>query len=304
MLNIFAPKRSRNQTRRRLHCTGAQSYRRTMKWIVAIFALATTISAGDQNGDQEAAKSMAAMNKKLDDLTKQLSQQKVENEANKQQLHNAISEIDGLKNENMELRKTQAILRDAKKRQAAHPRQKDDIVVATCHLRMVETVFVGGTPGASSEMSNDYAKDLAFKKNPGKDGKWQSAENDPPYYIWYDFKRLLRPAKISYLPYKPYGTNQWTNYGLMPFQFIGTDDPVCAKNSNWTVLCEGESSIFYYQRQRSDERGCTVATKSYRGNFHCLGLRFLVPKIVNANFYGQENYVALRGIRIWEMQWL
>ena len=71
---------------------------------------------------------MAAMNKKLDDLTKQLSQQKVENEADKQQLHS-------LKNENMELRKTQAILRDAKKRQAAHPRQKDDIVVATCHLR-------------------------------------------------------------------------------------------------------------------------------------------------------------------------
>jgi len=280
MLNIFAPKRSRNQTRRRLHCTGAQSYRRTMKWIVAIFALATTISAGDQNGDQEAAKSMAAMNKKLDDLTKQLSQQKVEN--------------DGLKNENMELRKTRAIHRDAKKRQAAHPRQKDDIVVATCHLRMVETVFVGGTPGASSELSPTNAKHKAFKKN----ANWESARNDPPYYIWYDFERPLRPAKISYLPHGPYGNNQWTNYGLQPFQFIGTDDPVCAKNSNWTVLCEGESSGSYHDLylRRSDERGCTVATKS---KFHCLGLKFMVPKNET-----RPNFVALTGIRIWEMQWL
>jgi len=287
MLNIFAPKRSRNQTRRRLHCTGAQSYRRTMKWIVAIFALATTISAGDQNGDQEAAKSMAAMNKKLDDLTKQLSQQKVENEADKQQLHS-------LKNENMELRKTQAIFRDAKKRQAAHPRQKDDIVVATCHLRMVETVFVGGTPGASSELSPTNAKHKAFKKN----ANWESARNDPPYYIWYDFERPLRPAKISYLPHGPYGNNQWTNYGLQPFQFIGTDDPVCAKNSNWTVLCEGESSGSYHDLylRRSDERGCTVATKS---KFHCLGLKFMVPKNET-----RPNFVALTGIRIWEMQWL
>ena len=162
---------------------------------------------------------------------------------------------------------------------------------------MVETVFVSGTPGASSENNYYHAKDLAFKKNPGRGGGWRSAYNDPPYYIWYDFERPLRPAKISYLPYGPYGNNQWTNYGLQPFQFIGTDDPVCAKNSNWTVLCEGESSISYNQRRRSDERGCTVATKSYKGKFHCLGLRFLVPKNEKAN-----NFVSLRGIRIWEMQ--
>ena len=168
---------------------------------------------------------------------------------------------------------------------------------------MEETVFVGGTPGASSEWNGSSpTKDLAFKIYPGKAGGWNSADYIP-HYIWYDFKRPLRPAKISYLPYKPEGYGPPLGMAnalrIKNFQFIGTDDPVCAYNSNWTVLCEGESSIFYYQRQRSDERGCTVATKSYKGKFHCLGLRFLVPKNEKAN-----NFVSLRAIRIWEMQWL
>jgi len=240
-----------------------------MKWIIAIFALATTISAGDQNGDQEGAKSIAAMNTKLDDLTKQLSQQK-------QQLQQQQNEIEALP-----------------------------------PYGMVETVFVGGTPGASSEwmegFNDDYAADLAFKMNPGKGGGWRSGfDEDPPYYIWYDFKRPLRPAKISYLPYKPNGNGNLMNANaarVYSFSFIGTDDPVCAKNSNWTDLCLGESSNYH---SLYDEFGCTVgsgapwirsvATKLKKGKFHCLGLKSLEPK-TNA-------YVSLRGIRIWEMQWL
>ena len=161
---------------------------------------------------------------------------------------------------------------------------------------MVETVFVGGTPGASSEWNGSSpTKDLAFKIYPGKAGGWHSADYIP-HYIWYDFKRPLRPAKISYLPYKPEGYGPPLGMAnalrIKNFQFIGTDDPVCEYNSNWTVLCEGDSRRY---TSVYDENGCTVATTtSYRGKFHCLGLRSL-----KRSAYNRE--VGLRGIRIWQI---
>jgi len=73
-------------------------------------------------------------------------------------------------------------------------------------LGMEETVFVGGDPGASSEWSSICPKADAFKLVPAeKCGGWKSEfdkDDKPPVYIWYDFKRQLRPAKISYLPQK------------------------------------------------------------------------------------------------------
>ena len=59
------------------------------------------------------AKMIAAVSKELNELKKQVSQQKVEIEeqrADRRQLHKDVA---NLKDENMEFRKTQAILRDA-----------------------------------------------------------------------------------------------------------------------------------------------------------------------------------------------
>merc|ERR1711962_162225 len=343
-----------------------RGFRQKMKLFFAIFVVATSICAGDPDGDQEGAKSIAAMSKKLDELTKQLSQQKVvldrqkaENEEQKtdrQQLHKEIAD---LKDENVNVRKTQALLRNAevklrevdsdlliadtrifedkekeaeKNRQAAPPRQKDDIVVAAKELilaeikryhathndttalkklidaeikrlmttsGMVETVFVGGTPGASSEWSGCdgcYPVADAFTQNPGKYGGWTSdyvtkASGAPPQYIWYDFKRQLRPAKISYL-----ARGKSASYSIVRvkrFQFVGTDDPVCSKNSNWKVLCGGESAPY---KSGDLERGCTIPVNQNTQRFHCLGLRSLIKSD------SSNGEVGLTGIRIWIYQ--
>jgi len=326
-----------------------------MNIVLAVFVLATSIRAGDPDGDQEGAKMIAAMSKELNELKKQ-------QKADRQQLHKEIAD---LKNENMEFRRTQAILRDAevkfrdseikfreadnelrmaderilkdnvketeKKRQSAPQRQKDNIAVAAKELAlseikryhassnytssltklidseirrltttqsMTETVFVGGTPGASSEWSSSssYPKADAFKLNPAGGGGGWTSENpktvhEPPAYIWYNFKRQLRPAKISYLPRK--GSVVSANVvRVKRFQFVGTDDSICSKNSDWKVLCEGESASY---ESINDERGCTVPVKQNMGAFHCLGLRSLVA----SDSHGE---VSLRGIRIWIYQ--
>jgi len=163
-------------------------------------------------------------------------------------------------------------------------------------LSMVETVFVGGAPGASSEWSESFPKADAFKQNPESSGGGWMSENDkkdkPPVYIWYDFKRQLRPAKISYLP-RNKNVASANVHRVKQFQFVGTDDPGCSKNSNWKVLCGGESAPY---RSLDDERGCTVPVKQNMGAFHCLGLRSLV----SADW--KNDGVSLRGIRIWMYQ--
>ena len=159
---------------------------------------------------------------------------------------------------------------------------------------MVETVFVGGAPGASSEWSLGHSKADAFKPNPGSLG-WTSGSfitDKPPVYIWYDFKRQLRPAKISYLPRKSNVDNA-NAVRVKQFQFVGTDDPGCSKNSDWKVLCRGESTPY---KSLDDERGCTVPVEQNMGAFHCLGLRSLVMSD------GGDGEVSLRGIRIWMYQ--
>jgi len=326
-----------------------------MKVIFAIVAL-ITFSAGETNGDEEGAKSIAAMNKKLEDLTKQLAKEKAESDANKQQLqeeqrqlHNKIG---NLKDENTELRKTQAILLNAevklreadnelrvadsrifedkekeaeRKRQSAPKRQKDiesaakKLIISeieryvkhaahneTTSLTklidseikrlmnqgMVETVFVGGTPGASSIYHSEYGPEKAFGPNPNPSEKyysWTSKSSDIPAYVWYDFKRQLRPAKISFLP-RQYSVANANRNSLKRFQFIGTDDSVCSKNSNWKVLCGGVSGPY---QSLDDERGCTIPGTQSMQSFHCLGLRVLER---------ENNYVALTGIRMWIYQ--
>ena len=162
---------------------------------------------------------------------------------------------------------------------------------------MVETVFVGGDPGASSEYSSKYPKADAFKQNRvGPHWGWVSKSDEkdkPPVYIWYDFKRQLRPAKISYLPRSHISVVIANRVRVKGFQFVGTDDPSCSKNSNWKVLCGGESAPY---KSIDDERGCTVPVKQNMGVFHCLGLRSLVKSD------GLEGAVSLRGIRIWIYQ--
>jgi len=326
-----------------------------MKFLFAIFVVATSICAGDPDGDQEGAKMIAAVSKELNELKKQVSQQKVEIEeqrADRRQLHKDVA---NLKDENMEFRKTQAILRDAeiklheadnefrvadarifkdtekeaeKNRQAAPARQIDDIVVAAKELilseikryhgthndttalkklidaeiqrlmapkSMVETVFVGGTPDASSFLPG-FPAEMAFKPYPGHHKyhqySWTSKFNEPPAYIWYDFKRQLRPAKISYLPRKSDVSNA-NAVRVKRFQFVGTNDPDCSKNSNWRVFCGGESALY---ESIDDERGCTIPVKQNMGTFHCLGLRSLVKPDT------PSGEVSLRGIRIWIYQ--
>ena len=165
---------------------------------------------------------------------------------------------------------------------------------------MVEKIFVGGTPGASSEWSGCGGCSPAanaFEQNPQKGyGGWTSDSitnsGSPPEYVWYDFKRQLRPAKISYLPRKSSVGNA-SFVRVKRFQFVGTNDPFCSKNSDWKVLCEGESAPY---KSLDDERGCTVPAEQYMGTFHCLGLKSLVKADTST------GEVSLRGIRIWTYQ--
>lgn len=159
---------------------------------------------------------------------------------------------------------------------------------------MVETVFVGGTAGASSEWSQRYAAEYAFLNKPPKKsgGGWTSGRDiPPPNSVWYDFKRRLRPAKISFLP-RSTSVGNANAVRVRRFQFIGTDDANCSKHSNWKVLCQAENPSY---KSLNDERGCTVTDKKNMQGYHCLGLRSLLRGTGSGE-------VGLRGIRMWIYQ--
>jgi len=158
---------------------------------------------------------------------------------------------------------------------------------------MVEIVITGGTPGASSEFDAEHFKaENAFKPDPHTHYQysWTSTYRDFPAYIWYDFKRQLRPKKVSYLPRRSDVQNA-NAVRVKRFQFVGTNDRVCSKNSNWKVLCEGKSAPY---KSLNDERGCIVPSNQSVQSFSCLGLK-IIEGINNME-------VSLMGIRIWLYQ--
>jgi hypothetical protein len=146
--------------------------------------------------------------------------------------------------------------------------------------------FIGGTAGSSGDWKGWPARN-AFTQNARG---WTSGRNQaPPSYIWYKFPGPLLPAKISFLPRKTSVQNA-NIVRVKRFQFIGTNDPSCSKNSNWKVLCEGENPPY---QSINDERGCTIKNKVQK--FRCLGLRSLVRSDSSSG----PGEVSLRRIRIW-----
>ena len=82
------------------------------------------------------------------------------------------------------------------------------------------------------------------------------------------------------------------------FEFVGTNDSNCGKNSNWVTLCRRRVDFEESTKNRELSRGCLVNPKSIQGKskFRRLGLKILeIENSIMAN-----KHSCLSGIRIWE----
>ena len=122
-----------------------------------------------------------------------------------------------------------------------------------------------------------------------------------PVYIWYDFQRhQVAPTRISFHPRRADTNAADRRCNLerktpTQFQFVGSNDAVCHRNSTWTILCEDRSGKPF--ASQDETRQCSVddaAPLPLRPKFRCLGLKILA---VNS---GNDRFGAcLSGIRMW-----
>ena len=126
---------------------------------------------------------------------------------------------------------------------------------------------------------------------------WHSVRNPGmPQFIWYDFRvRRFSPARISFHPRRDRPNPKAQSLKEQTptkFQFIGSNDAVCDRNSAWTVLCEDLSGEPV--ASRNENRECRV--DGQQPEFRCLGLKILA---VHRLYVGSGNFSTLSGIRIW-----
>jgi secreted trypsin-like serine protease len=169
-----------------------------------------------------------------------------------------------------------------------------DVNIAT----IKEVDIKGGHAGASSQWNGDWAAKYAFKSS-GNNVAWYSGNSDNsnhpedfPLYLWYDFEKPFRPADISFRP-QP-GPPRRFDDEVTKFQFIGTNDKTCNKNSSWTVLCEDLSGKPF--ANSLETHFCLVKDSDYT-TFRCLGLRILASYTRHKYYIG---YASVSNIRMWE----
>ncbi len=109
-----------------------------------------------------------------------------------------------------------------------------------------EVRFTNGTAGASSHNHDGVRTENGFVIK-DRNKLWASGPQERlPVFIWYDFKnRQIIPTRISFHPRRDTTVSQtWNSMDfakrLTPtkFQFVGSNDAVCNRNSTWTILCK------------------------------------------------------------------
>ena len=163
----------------------------------------------------------------------------------------------------------------------------------TIHLTaeaIAEVAFINGSAHATSDDSRLPPKAFIVGN---KDAFWHSGGDAKhwavyPKMIWYDFAigDGFVPARITFQSCQ--NGNGCPTYTPSIWEFVGSNDDVCSKSGDWTILCRDYSDVQprnIYAIKRCDVEG-RVEKK-----FRCLGINIL-------STHGQYSMVS--NIRMWQ----
>ena len=119
---------------------------------------------------------------------------------------------------------------------------------------------------------------------------WHSAPYSLPAFIWYNFDQYrFCPAGISFRPAQEISLEKAVARFPTKYQFIGSNDAECNRNSSWTALCEDLSGKAISSKTEKHECRVNLEEQSCR-KFGCLGIKVL--DVV-------DRYVVLQNIAMW-----
>lgn len=116
---------------------------------------------------------------------------------------------------------------------------------------------------------------------------------DLPLYIWYEFPAtaLFVPGIVSFFPHS---SSSYYNDYPVDYQFVGSNDKTCQKDSNWVVLGEVNHNTHSHTQYKYERSYCKAAPAIVQP-FRCVGI-----KVMNTNDWASNGYIALRGIQFWK----
>merc|ERR1712142_459955 len=155
---------------------------------------------------------------------------------------------------------------------------------------IAEVAFTNGSAHATSASGSSYLPAKAFIV--GGINYWYSSFDAKytgvfPKMIWYDFSigNGFVPARITFQSCQ--SSSDCPQYTPSIWEFVGSNDDVCSKSGEWTILCRDYSDVqprSIYAIKRCDVEG--RAEKKFR----CLGINILSTHHANS---------ALSNIRMW-----
>jgi len=254
------------------------------------------------------------VNKRLQQQIAKMREEKlqVENDMMKKENEKLQDDIAQLKKENKKLRHADRRQRDQidglalEKKSKDLIRQKDDALETkkreaqtngslTMREAISEVKITGGSAYATDVMSDDYKPDLAFLRGRFTTG-WMSGSANRVYgvypkMIWYDFGHgnSFVPARVTFRGYTK--CDKCTRYTPSVWEFVGSNDDVCAGSGYWTVLCQDLSDVV--PKEQLETKFCDVnsSPSMKQGEYRCLGINIIRAHSV---------YTALSNVRMWK----
>ena len=156
-------------------------------------------------------------------------------------------------------------------------------------LLISEVEIKGGSAFATAYHPGRWAPENAFSAG---ELAWGGFQVTFPAIVWYKFpaNATFPPARVSFQaradPTAAHGVH---TDGPVAWQFLGSNDPVCGRFGNWTVLCEDTSNAPFPSPYWT--KYCDVHEATWTP-FHCLGISVW-------NTESPAGNVALRNVRMW-----
>jgi len=127
-------------------------------------------------------------------------------------------------------------------------------------------------------------------QGPGTDGR-KGCMAPFPHHVWFEFADRHTPARVSWYRWAlSESPTQW--------KFIGSDgsDGNCNGASTWTELCgdSGSKPKFF------ETVGCVVPEQA-RKPFRCLGIRVLDSNCEKGNSACWDNKACMKDLKFWEV---
>jgi len=288
---------------------------------VAVFAMASATKKGDDTLLSVLSKEREEMkdlfrheNHQLRQENKKLQQEDDRLRRRDEQLQERIVKMrdEKLQDENTQLKKEIQKLRHADRRQRDQIdscakklndsiRQEDVVVMETKKREsqtsnssqteaIVEMAFENGSAHATSSWDNsNHSPAKAFIVG-NKGEYWHSSSGAKhlgvfPKMIWYDFSfgNGFVPARITFQG----APNADLTFVPSIWEFVGSNDEICSKSGEWTILCRDYSDV--QPRNSYAIKRCDVEGRVEK-KFRCLGINILST---------HTSYSLVWNIRMW-----